>query len=146
MPELPSAAATIYYTTTSLRIRVVTMFAARAVLTGLAALATSAAVSASPPRSAPRRVDVVIEAHFGHFAPTEIRANYGDTIHVTLKAMDSAHGFRVEGQSFDVTAYPGMPADVSFVADWVGGREWFCTFDCGPQHGTMSGMVVVAKD
>ena len=109
------------------------MVAARAVLTGLAALATSAAVSASPPRSAPRRVDVVIEAHFGHFAPTEIRANYGDTIHVTLKAMDSAHGFRVEGESFDITSYPGMPAEVSFVADWEGGREWYCTFDCGPQ-------------
>jgi heme/copper-type cytochrome/quinol oxidase subunit 2 len=90
-------------------------------------------------------VDVVIEGSFGHFAPTDIQANYGDTIHVTLKAMDSAHGFRVEGKGFDITAYPGMPAEVSFVADWEGGREWYCTFDCGPQHGTMSGMVVVAK-
>jgi heme/copper-type cytochrome/quinol oxidase subunit 2 len=121
------------------------MVAARLLLTGLAALATSAAVSASPAHPAPRRVDVVIEGHFGHFTPTEIRATYGDTIHVTLKAMDSAHGFRVEGQNFDITAYPGMPAEVTFVANWVGGREWFCTFDCGPQHGTMSGMVVVAK-
>jgi cytochrome c oxidase subunit II len=121
------------------------MFAARILLTGLAALATSAAVSAAPPRPAPRRVDVVIEGHFGHFTPTEIKANYGDTIHVTVKAMDSAHGFRVEGTSVDITAYPGMPAEATFVANWDGGREWFCTFDCGPQHGTMSGMVVVAK-
>ena len=97
-------------------------------------------------RHVPRRVDVVIEGHFGHFAPTEIRAQYGDTIHVTLKAMDSAHGFMVEDHAFDITAYPGMPAEVTFVADWVGGKEWYCTFDCGPQHGTMSGMVVVTKD
>jgi len=121
------------------------MFAVRALLTGLAALATTAAVSSAPSRTAPHRVDVTIEGHFGHFTPTEIKAQYGDTIHVTLKAMDSAHGFRVEGDSFDVTAYPGMPAEVTFVANWVGGREWFCTFDCGPQHGTMSGMIVVEK-
>ena len=104
--------------------------------------ATTTLLSANP---APRRIDVVIEGHFGHFTPTKIQANYGDTIHVTLKAMDSAHGFRVEGENFDITAYPGLPAEVTFVADWVGGREWFCTFDCGPQHGTMSGMVVVTK-
>lgn len=121
------------------------MFAVRALFTGLAALATTAAVSSAPSHTAPRRVDVTIEGHFGHFTPTEIKAFEGDTIHVTLKAMDSAHGFRVEGESFDVTSYPGMPAEITFVADWVGGREWYCTFDCGPQHGTMSGMVVVEK-
>ena len=121
------------------------MFAVRLLLTGLAALASTAAVSSAPSHAAPRRVDVVIEGHFGHFTPTEIRAEYGDTIHVTLKAMDSAHGFMVEGEPSGITAYPGMPAEITFVADWVGGREWYCTFDCGPQHGTMSGMVVVEK-
>ncbi len=111
---------------------------------GLLALTGPAGVSAvSHPAS--KRVDVAIEGHFGHFVPTVIEANYGDTIHVTLKAMDSAHGFKVAGEDFDITAYPGMPAEVSFVANWVGGREWYCTFDCGPQHGTMTGMVVVQK-
>ena len=28
------------------------------------------------------------------------------------------------------------------VVDWDGGVEWFCTFNCGPQHGSMSGMIV----
>ena len=121
------------------------MFVARVLLTGLAAIATTAAVSTSTSRGAPRRVDVTIEGSFGHFTPTVINAAYGDTIHVTLKAMDSAHGFKVEGTKVDVTAYPGMPAEATFVADWTGGKEWFCTFDCGPQHGTMSGMVVVGK-
>ena len=121
------------------------MLAVRFLLTGLAALASIAAVSSAPSHAAPHRVDVVIEGHFGHFVPTEIRAQYGDTIHVTLKAMDSAHGFMVEGEPSGITAYPGMPAEITFVADWVGGREWYCTFDCGPQHGTMSGMVVVEK-
>ncbi len=111
---------------------------------GAAALAGVTAAPATAHR-APRRIDVVIEGHFGHFTPTEIRAAYGDPIHVTLKAMDSAHGFKVEGKDFDLTAYPGLDAQVTFVADWVGGKEWFCTFDCGPQHGTMSGMIVVEK-
>ncbi len=111
---------------------------------GAAALAGVTTAPAAASR-APKRIDVVIEGHFGHFSPTEIRADYGDTIHVTLKAMDSAHGFKVEGKDFDLTAYPGLNAEVTFVADWVGGKEWFCTFDCGPQHGTMSGMIVVEK-
>jgi heme/copper-type cytochrome/quinol oxidase subunit 2 len=114
------------------------------IVAGFAALsaASNRPVAANP---APRRIDVVVEGHFGHFVPTVIRATYGDTIHVTLKAMDSAHGFMVEGRPFDITAYPGLPAQVSFVADWIGGREWFCTFDCGPQHGTMTGMIVVEQ-
>jgi heme/copper-type cytochrome/quinol oxidase subunit 2 len=111
---------------------------------GFAAL-TTASRSPAAANPAPRRIDVVVEGHFGHFVPTMIRATYGDTIHVTLKAMDSAHGFKVEGKDFDITSYPGLPAEVSFVADWIGGREWFCTFDCGPQHGTMTGMIVVQK-
>ena len=121
------------------------MIPARVLLAaGLVALLGAPGASAAS-RHAPRRIDVVIEGHFGHFAPTEIKAAYGDTIHVTLKAMDSAHGFKVEGKDADITGYPGLPAEVSFVADWVGGREWFCTFDCGPQHGTMTGMIVVSK-
>jgi nitrous oxide reductase len=121
------------------------MFSARLVLAaGLVALAAAPGMSAAA-RSAPRRIDVVIEGHFAHFMPAEIGARYGDTIHVTLKAMDSAHGFKVAGKDFDITAYPGLPAEITFVADWVGGREWYCTFDCGPQHGQMSGMVVVKK-
>jgi nitrous oxide reductase len=120
------------------------MLAARALLAAAAAIA-GASSTASIAGAPPRRIDVVIEGSFGHFAPTQISASYGDTIHVTLKAMDSAHGFKVAGKDFDITAYPGMPAEVKFVADWVGGREWFCTFDCGPQHGQTTGMVVVRK-
>jgi heme/copper-type cytochrome/quinol oxidase subunit 2 len=121
------------------------MFVARLLLAAGAAAIAGASTAPGAANPAPRRIEVVVEGHFSHFTPTEIRANYGDTIHVTLKAMDSAHGFKVEGKDLDITAYPGLPAEVTFVADWVGGREWFCTFDCGPQHGTMSGMVVVAK-
>jgi heme/copper-type cytochrome/quinol oxidase subunit 2 len=121
------------------------MFFARALLAAGAAAIAGVATTPAAAKHTPRRIDVVIEGHFGHFVPTEIRADYGDTINVTLKAMDSAHGFEVEGENFDITAYPGLDAHVSFVADWVGGREWFCTFDCGPQHGTMSGMIVVEK-
>lgn len=105
--------------------------------------ASAGTLSALPHRAAPRRIDVAIDAHMGHFAPRVIRANKGDTVHVTLRAMDTAHGFKVQGhENIDITAMPGMPAEVSFVVDWDGGLEWFCTFNCGPQHGSMSGMIV----
>ena len=117
----------------------------------LAVLGVSAgALSALPHRLAPRTVEVVIEARMGHYTPRVIEARRGDTVHVVLKAMDTAHGFRVQGHdNIDITAMPGMPAEVSFVVDWDGGVEWFCTFNCGPQHGSMSGMIVatdVSKD
>lgn len=113
-------------------------------IVGVTALPLSAT---NPSAHAPRRVDVVIEGHMGHFTPRVIRVHRGDTVHVTLRAMDTAHGFKVQGnENVDITAYPGMPAEVSFVADWEGGREWFCTFNCGPQHGSMSGMITVVRE
>ena len=105
--------------------------------------AAAGTLRALPGKSAPRRIDVVIDAHMGHYSPRVIKAQRGDTIHVTLRAMDSAHGFKVQGHdNIDITAMPGMPAEASFVVDWDGGLEWFCTFNCGPQHGSMSGMIV----
>jgi heme/copper-type cytochrome/quinol oxidase subunit 2 len=107
---------------------------------------SAATLKALPGRTAPKRVDVVIDAHMGHFTPRIINAQKGDTVHVTLRAMDTAHGFKVQGhENIDITAMPGMPAEVSFVVDWDGGVEWYCTFNCGPQHGSMSGMIVAAK-
>ena len=122
-----------------------TRFAAKLLVT--VALLGGAALSLSATPHRPRRVDVVIEARMGHFTPQVIRVHRGDTVHVTLRAMDSAHGFKVMGkEDVDITAYPGVPAEVSFVADWDGGREWFCTFNCGPQHGSMTGMITVVRD
>lgn len=113
-------------------------------------LAATAAVTATAgawrvltARPAPARIEVSIDARFGSFSPRVIRANRGDTIHVTVRALDTAHGFKVRGTNVDITAMPGMTAEVTFVADWKGGREWYCTFSCGPQHGTMTGMIVV---
>ena len=111
------------------------------VATGILA-ASAGALSAFSARTTPRRVAVVIEAHMGHFTPHVLRVRRGDTVHVTLKAMDTAHGFKLQGRDVEITAMPGMPAEVSFVVDWEGGVEWFCTFSCGPQHGSMSGMIV----
>ncbi len=104
--------------------------------------ATAGTVRALTARPAPTRIEVSIDARFGSFTPHVIRANRGDTIHVTLRALDSAHGFKVQGTSVDITAMPGMTTEVTFVVDWNGGREWYCTFSCGPQHGTMTGMIV----
>jgi len=115
----------------------------------VAALITGSAVSvkALNHKATPRRIDVEIEAHMGHYTPRVIEAHKGDTVHVVLKAMDTAHGFKVMGHdNIDITAMPGMPAEVSFVVDWDGGVEWFCTFNCGPQHGSMSGMIVATAD
>jgi len=98
---------------------------------------------AKPVPHGSRTVNVEIQAHMGAFSPAVIKVHRGDTVHVTLRAMDTAHGFRVQGrEDIDLTSMPGQPVEATFVVDWDGGREWFCTFMCGSQHGTMSGMIV----
>ena len=93
------------------------------------------ALAAHSSARAPRRIDVAVEGftdgQHWHFTPTTIRAVYGDTIHV--------------GTDVDLTASPGMPQQATFVANWVGGKEFYCTFDCGPGHAQMSGMIVVTR-
>ncbi len=107
------------------------------------------AAAVRTPSAAPHRVDVTVQGftdgtHW-RFTPRTIRATYGDTIHVRFEAAGAGHGFRVQGTAVDLTAYPGMPQEAVFVADWVGGKEFYCTFDCGPGHAQMSGMIVVAR-
>jgi heme/copper-type cytochrome/quinol oxidase subunit 2 len=98
---------------------------------------------------AAHRVDVSVQGFTDgkvwHFSPRTIRATYGDTIHVHFEAVGGGHGFRVQGENVDLTAYPGMPQEATLVADWVGGKEYYCTFDCGPGHAQMSGMIVVTR-
>jgi heme/copper-type cytochrome/quinol oxidase subunit 2 len=128
------------------------MSRARALLVaaGIATIAVVVpVVAARALKPAPRRVDVSVQgftdgAHW-RFTPTTIRAAYGDTIHVRFEAVGAGHGFRVQGKNVDLTAYPGMPQEAVFVADWVGGKEFYCTFDCGMGHAQMSGMIVVSR-
>jgi heme/copper-type cytochrome/quinol oxidase subunit 2 len=116
---------------------------------GITSIAIAVPVVARGLKPAPRRVDVSVQgftdgAHW-RFTPTTIRAVYGDTIHVRFEAVGAGHGFRVQGKDVDLTAYPGVPQEAVFVADWVGGKEFYCTFDCGPGHAQMSGMIVVSR-
>jgi heme/copper-type cytochrome/quinol oxidase subunit 2 len=80
-----------------------------------------------------------------HFNPKVIRVRTGDTLRVRFHSEGAGHGFRVARVSgIDLVAYPGMPAEGQVVVDWTGGREFYCTFDCGPGHAQMSGMIIAA--
>ena len=108
------------------------------------------AIASHAATAAPRRVDVQVQGITDgttawHFSPGVIRAQYGDTIHVRFEAVGAGHGFRVQGRNVDLTAYPGLPQEAVFVADWVGGKEFYCTFDCGPGHAQMTGMILVRR-
>lgn len=100
-------------------------------------------------RSAPKALHVTVQgftdAKTWRFTPSVIRATYGDTVHVHFEAVGAGHGFRIQGTPVDLTAYPGLPQEAVFVADWVGGKEFYCTFDCGMGHAQMSGMIVVRR-
>lgn len=119
------------------------------VIAGIATVSVVVPVLAARAFKPAHRVDVRVQGftdgtHW-RFTPTTIRAVYGDTIHVRFEAVGAGHGFRVQGEHVDLTAYPGMPQEATFIANWVGGKEFYCTFDCGPGHAQMSGMIVVSR-
>ena len=97
------------------------------------------------PKSVQITVQGFTDAKSWRFSPSVIRATYGDTVHVHFEAVGAGHGFRIQGRPVDLTAYPGLPQEAVFVADWVGGKEFYCTFDCGMGHAQMSGMIVVTR-
>jgi cytochrome c oxidase subunit II len=79
------------------------------------------------------------------FLPDTITVNKGDTVHISVKSIDVAHGFALP--DFGVNEYlsPGKTVDVEFVADKTGTFTFFCSVQCGSGHSDMSGKLVVEE-
>jgi cytochrome c oxidase subunit 2 len=77
------------------------------------------------------------------FAPATIEVNRGDQVTIELEAGDVVHGLHIEGYDVDLTADPGQPATVTFIADRSGTFRIRCSVPCGPLHPFMAGRLQV---
>jgi cytochrome c oxidase subunit 2 len=107
-----------------------------------AVLAGAVAATTSQPDAA--RVIRITAERFS-FTPSEVTVPEGTTIEFHLKSDDTAHGFRILGQSIDL-AIPKRgrgEATVTFTPPASGSYVFECSRMCGAGHSFMRGTIRV---
>ena len=88
--------------------------------------------------------DVTVVAERYRFTPERIEVNEGDTVRVTVRSVDSTHGWEVKALGIDLLARKGGRAETAeFVADRPGSYPIVCSEYCGRGHKRMKGLLVV---
>lgn len=93
--------------------------------------------------AAPAERSFRIEAGRYQYLPESISVNPGDRVTIELAATDVVHGLYIDGYDINVTADPGQPAKLSFVADRSGSFRFRCSVTCGALHPFMMGKLDV---
>ena len=113
-------------------------------LIGLAALL----VAFMPlPASATNPKERVFRVEAGDFAytPAVLNVNPGDRVTIELISTDVVHGLYVDNYDLSVTADPGQPATLSFIANKSGTFRLRCSVTCGALHPFMLGKLQVGR-
>jgi cytochrome c oxidase subunit 2 len=119
------------------RLRLLGPFIAAALLVAFAPL---------PWTGAPVVREAVVSATQYAFDPPVLRVNRGDTVRLTLRAMDVVHGFYLDHYGADARVEPGTSRRLEFVADRAGKFRYRCSVTCGTLHPFMTGELVVAPN
>ncbi len=80
------------------------------------------------------------------FTPGVIRVNPGDRITLELASADVVHGLYLDEYDVSVSAEPGRPATITFVADQTGTFRFRCSVTCGALHPFMMGKLQVGTN
>ncbi len=88
--------------------------------------------------------EIALTAKRFQFTPSQIEVNEGETVRLTIRALDVTHGFGIPDLGVDEVVDPaGDPVTVEFIADRPGRYRFACTFFCGNGHGEMTGVLTV---
>lgn len=87
-----------------------------------------------------------IEAGDFAYAPAVLKVNPGDKVVIELASTDVVHGIYIDGYDVSVTADPGQPAALSFIADRPGTFRLRCSVTCGALHPFMTGKLQVGSN
>lgn len=87
----------------------------------------------------------ITAGQFG-FTPSVIRVNPGDHVTLELASADVVHGLYLDEFGVSVTAEPGQPVAVTFVADHTGTFRFRCSVACGALHPFMMGKLQVGTN
>lgn len=93
--------------------------------------------------TAPAERHIHIEASSFEYMPAAVSVNPGDRVTIELAARDVVHGWYLDGYDLNLTADPGQPARLSFIADRPGAFRFRCSVTCGPLHPFMIGKLNV---
>ena len=87
-----------------------------------------------------------IEAGNFTYFPSVFQVNPGDKVTIELASTDVVHGLYVDGYDVSITADPGQPAALTFIADHPGTFRLRCSVTCGALHPFMVGKLQVGSN
>ena len=87
-----------------------------------------------------------VEAGDFAYTPAVLQVNRGDKVTIELASTDVVHGLYVDGYGVSVTADPGQPASLTFIADHPGTFRLRCSVTCGALHPFMTGKFQVGPN
>jgi heme/copper-type cytochrome/quinol oxidase subunit 2 len=96
--------------------------------------------------SVPQERSFHVEASRFAYQPSVLKVNQGDRVTIDLVAEDVTHGLSVDGYNLEITADPGQPTRLTFVADHSGAFRLRCSVTCGPMHPFMIGKLQVGSN
>ena len=96
--------------------------------------------------SAPTKRFFHIKAGNFAYSPAVLHVNPGDKVTIELASTDVVHGLYVDGYDVSITADPGQPAALTFVADHPGTFRLRCSVTCGALHPFMVGKLQVGSN
>lgn len=82
-------------------------------------------------------------AHARHALGSRIEVNWGERVVLHLRAVNTAHGFYLDGYGIHQIVQPGQEVTIAFVATRPGKFRFRCSETCGPLHPFMIGELVV---
>lgn len=116
------------------------------VILGITALLVAFAPINLPPVTSNEERVFRIEAGDFAYAPAVLHVHPGDRVTIELASTDVVHGIYVDGYDISVTADPGQPATLSFIADRPGTFRLRCSVTCGALHPFMVGKLQVGTN
>jgi len=107
----------------------------------VAGLFAMLAVSLAQEKPAAREITMTAKKY--EFSPSELRVRQGETVKLSITALDKKHGFKIEAFDIDRELPKGEVVTIEFTADRVGTFPIACSKFCGFGHGKMKGQLVV---
>ncbi len=96
-----------------------------------------------PAPTVPVARTIAVTAKRFEFSPSVITVRMGDSVTLSLRTADVAHGFNCPGLGLRAAISPGKTATVSFIATKAGTFPFFCDVFCGEGHEDMTGTIAI---
>jgi cytochrome c oxidase subunit II len=102
--------------------------------------ASNTASNPASPAGGGQTKEITVTAKNFAFDPPAINLNVGDTVKITLKNLNGAHGFEIP--DLKINLKNGETA--TFTVNTAGTFDYNCSIQCGAGHDNMTGTITVS--